>query len=198
MESNMSYRIIKIDSPVIIATHEFTDEEGNPVSPGSPGELWLKQTAEQTIDGVRRYYYSALSPHRILVATRTGKPLQPGKRGYWKALIGWDDGTSRFTLQEDAGKRHTKITIDTTFEVPPVEDANATPLSEIVAKAPRSDRAGGWLSNTGRPEIREGDPTEARTITLPASLWRWIEELGDGNRSAGVRQIAEKARKETT
>ena len=28
--------------------------------------------------------------------------------------------------------------------------------------------------------------TEQHSVTLPASLWRWVEELGDGNRSAGT------------
>ena len=31
-----------------------------------------------------------------------------------------------------------------------------------------------------------GEDTEQHSVTLPASLWRWVEELGDGNRSAGT------------
>lgn len=47
----------------------------------------------------------------------------------------------------------------------------------------------------GPKPIREGDPTRARSITLPESYWPFVEEIGDGEASAGVRSLVEKEQK---
>ena len=47
----------------------------------------------------------------------------------------------------------------------------------------------------GPKPIREGDPTRARSITLQESYWPFVEQLGDGEASAGVRSLVEKAKK---
>lgn len=61
----------------------------------------------------------------------------------------------------------------------------------VLARAPRSDRAGGARGTVGRKVLAPGEPTEAHSITLPASLWREIERIGEGNRSEGVRRLVE-------
>lgn len=61
----------------------------------------------------------------------------------------------------------------------------------VLARAPRSDRAGGARGAVGRKVLAPGEETEAHSITLPASVWRVIERIGEGNRSEGVRQLVE-------
>lgn len=53
---------------------------------------------------------------------------------------------------------------------------------------------GGARPGAGRPPLDDTEPTERHTVTLPASLWRLLEQLGDGNRSKGVRVLKEKAK----
>lgn len=53
---------------------------------------------------------------------------------------------------------------------------------------------GGARPGAGRPRLDDSQPTERHTITLPAGVWRMIEQAGDGNRSAGVRRLLEKLR----
>jgi hypothetical protein len=64
-------------------------------------------------------------------------------------------------------------------------------LSVVLARAPRSDRAGGARGAVGRKVLAPGEETEAHSITLPASVWREIERIGEGNRSEGVRRLVE-------
>lgn len=61
----------------------------------------------------------------------------------------------------------------------------------VLALAPRSDRAGGARGEVGRKVLAPGEETEAHSITLPASVWREIERIGEGNRSEGVRRLVE-------
>jgi len=61
----------------------------------------------------------------------------------------------------------------------------------VLARAPRSDRAGGARGAVGRKVLAPGEETEAHSITLPASVWREIERIGEGNRSEGVRRLVE-------
>lgn len=70
-------------------------------------------------------------------------------------------------------------------------DEEPTNFSIIRARAPRSDRAGGARGPVGRKVLAPGEPTEAHSITLPASAWRAIERIGEGNRSEGVRRLVD-------
>ncbi len=66
-----------------------------------------------------------------------------------------------------------------------------TSFSVVLARAPRTDRPGGARGAVGRKMLVAGEATEAHSITLPASVWRRLEEIGDGNRSEGVRRLVE-------
>ena len=66
-----------------------------------------------------------------------------------------------------------------------------TNFSVLLARAPRTDRPGGARGNVGRKTLTPGEATEAHSITLPASVWRRLEQIGGGNRSEGVRRLAE-------
>jgi len=70
-------------------------------------------------------------------------------------------------------------------------DEDLINFTVILARAPRSDRAGGARGAVGRKVLAAGEETEAHSITLPASVWREIERIGEGNRSEGVRRLAE-------
>lgn len=48
---------------------------------------------------------------------------------------------------------------------------------------------GGAGRKQGRKPLDPANPTESHTITLPADIWRMIEQAGDGNRSAGIRRL---------
>lgn len=69
-----------------------------------------------------------------------------------------------------------------------------TNFSALLARAPRTDRPGGARGNVGRKTLTPGEATEAHSITLPASVWRRLEQIGDGNRSEGVRRLADECR----
>lgn len=45
--------------------------------------------------------------------------------------------------------------------------------------------------SAGRPTLGDGEPSERYTVTMPASWWRYVEALGEGNRGAGVRLAVE-------
>ncbi len=66
-----------------------------------------------------------------------------------------------------------------------------TSFSVMLARAPRTDRPGGARGAVGRKVLVAGEATEAHSITLPASVWRRLEEIGGGNRSEGVRRLVE-------
>ena len=51
---------------------------------------------------------------------------------------------------------------------------------------------GGKRPGAGRPTIDGEDPTESHNLTAPSTVWRLLERLGDGNRSAGLRKLAER------
>lgn len=182
-------RLILIDVPVnVIALQDRPVEFSN--------QLALVETGEQTVNGVLRRYYAAPLPLRLLLVMQTGAAAQQLRQGcYAKALLGWDDGDNPYVLPGQHGKRHTKISIGLIYDGPlPAGVEEITPLSEIIAKAPRADRPGGWRGGDGgRPRVIDGDLTERRTVTLPSRLWRRIEVLGNGNFSAGVRKLADLA-----
>jgi hypothetical protein len=188
-------KLIQVDIPIIIGQHELE------TSLDTDQALWLVKTGEQTTDGIRRYYYAGQPPRRILIVMRNGEPLERVEPGdMLVSLVGWDDGANPHVLPGDVGKRHTKISVDRVLRLAEADAGrvaemlagDGTPsvrLSEIAARAPRSDRAGGWRGDAaGRPVVAPGDPTEVHAVSLPASLWRAVEEAGAGNRSLGLRR----------
>lgn len=62
---------------------------------------------------------------------------------------------------------------------------------EMLGCAPRTDHPGGVRGDVGRKALVAGELTEAHSITLPASVWRRLEQIGGGNRSEGVRRLVE-------
>lgn len=191
-------KLIQVDIPIIIGAHELE----TPLATES--ELWLVKTGEQTVDGIRRYYYAGQPPRRILVVMRNGEPLERVEPGdQLVALVGWDDGSDRFALPGDAGKRHTKISVDRVLRLAEADAGRvaellagdgtvSVALSELVARAPRADRAGGQRGDAaGRPPVVDGDRTEVHGVSLPSQAWREVEALGAGNRSLGLRLLWE-------
>lgn len=159
------------------------------------------KTAERTVEGRRRYYYAAAGPHRVLLVMRNGTPLeklnQPNT--YVKALVGWEPGTSEFTLPQHAGKQHTKLTVDMLLtlderaaaEYARVNDIEIESLTDILNNAPRADRVGGARGEVGRKRLGGAERAESRSITLLPAHWRVVEKLGDDNASAGLRLLVE-------
>ena len=70
-------------------------------------------------------------------------------------------------------------------------DEDPINFAVVLGRAPRSDRAGRARGAVGRKVLAPGEATEAHSITLPASVWREIERIGEGNRSEGVRRALE-------
>lgn len=155
----------------------------------------LTKTAEQTVDGIRRFYYVSQPPWRILWVSQAGQPLELNGSNIWLSmLVGWDPGTSRFVPQEAEGKQHSKFTVLTIYRMANDEietiarqtGVTVTTLSQLIMRAPRADQAGGSRGgDVGRPRIGKG--AIARTITLSPEQWQKAEQIGNGNASAGLR-----------
>lgn len=179
--------LVKIDMPITISDLSFASVDDDMLATAGI----LTKTAEQTVSGIRRYYYVSQTPWRILWVCQTGQPLDLAKPNLWASmLIGWDPGTSRFVPQEAEGKQHSKFTVLTTYQLTDDQvaamDATIAKLSELIAKAPRSDRSGGSRGgDVGRPRI--GDGAISRTVTLSPQQWQKAENIGNGNTSAGLR-----------
>lgn len=181
--------LIFIDVPVSVITPQERPVE-------FPNQLVLVSTGENTVNSVLRRYYAAHLPLRLLLVMQTGAAAQQLRQGcYAKALLGWDDGDNPYVLPGQQGKSHTKLSVGLIYDGPLPEGVEEiVPLSEIIAKAPRSDRPGGWRGGDGgRPRVIDDDYTVRRTVSLPSRLWRRIEALGNGNFSAGVRKLADLA-----
>lgn len=52
---------------------------------------------------------------------------------------------------------------------------------------------GGTREGAGRKPLTD-EPTESSRITMPASYWQYVKELGNGNASAGIRKLIEVAK----
>lgn len=52
---------------------------------------------------------------------------------------------------------------------------------------------GGAGRGQGRHSLSD-EPTESSRITMPASYWEYIRDLGGGNASKGIRQLIEQAK----
>lgn len=185
--------LIHIDAPVGLL-HECSNQ---PPIFDHPTD-WIK-TAERTVGGERRNYYVACPPWRILVVMRHGVDIRQMNVGapasYADALVGWDDGASDFVRQENAGRRHTKITISTLYTWTP-DDARAAAgkagveiveWSKLLVGAPRSDQVGGYRGTQGRHRVGGDEPTVSVSIRLPESLVALARNHGNGDVSTGVR-----------
>ena len=152
------------------------------------GGLDLVQTGKQVVDGVARLYYAAHPPLRLLLVNRSGIDITSlaASGATVNAVVGWDAGESPYTLPENAGKQHSKITI---FHVLSESSSSQTSLITLLAGVPRSDRPGGVRPGAGRPALAS-TPTRPYTVTLPTSLASWLIQVGQGNLSAGVREAA--------
>ena len=52
---------------------------------------------------------------------------------------------------------------------------------------------GGYRAGAGRKRLAP-DGVEKRSVSLPADMWEYVKELGEGNYSAGVRRLVEASR----
>jgi len=140
--------------------------------------------------------YRSPAPYRLAVSL-PGKLRASDVRG--PALL---VATSGWQVLE--GKRWRVISVS---EINPVDvrkllldagqpDEDPINFAVVLARAPRSDRPGGARGPVGRKVLAAGEETEAHSITLPASVWRDIERIGEGNRSEGVRRLVEVKRDE--
>lgn len=160
-----------------------------------PDELLLISTGEQLVDGEVRRYYATPPPLRLLLVLRADCLIEDMRIGQMlAALVGWDEGDNAHVLPHGRMRRHTKLTVERILDMnDDLPDDPVIALSAILAKVPRSDRTGGNRSDElGRPPIVAGDSVEAHNITLPSRMWRRIEDIGRGNRSAGVRALFER------
>lgn len=105
---------------------------------------------------------------------------------------------SKHTLQELASERQLWEEHIDPDDNAPFDDFTQSQREEIIRQSFGSDfnddgtptnTHGGPREGAGRKPLDPNDPTEKRTIHAPASTWRMLEHLGDGNRSAGLREI---------
>lgn len=200
----MARYLIHIDMPIAVTlrcgdTPQLEFEQW----PGAPLE-WVK-TGEQTVDGIRRLYYAACAPHRVLLVMRGGQDARslnasPGNT-YATALVGWDEGTAGYVRPGEEGRRHTKISIDVIHTLmPDYAAANVRQhgielisWSALLAKAPRSDQRGGYRGTQGRQRIDQDEPTSRISASVPTSYVDALRKLGSGDISLGVRRAIEAA-----
>jgi hypothetical protein len=166
----------------------------------------LTKTAERTINGIRRYYYAGAGAHRILIVMRNGEPLEAlaAPNIYVKALVGWDEGSADFVLPEHAGKQHTKITVDMVLVLTPEQaqewattaGLKVESMAQILANAPRSDRAGGARGEVGRKPVGGTERARPGSVSLLPDQWALAERLGDGVASVGIRRALDAWRDE--
>ena len=190
------HRFLKADCLLFIAPSATTAQQV-----GGDELIVFVKTAERTVDGRRRYYYAAAGSQRVMIVTRNGQPLehlnQPN--AYIKALIGWEPGTSEFTLPAHANKQHTKITVDMLLtlderaanEYARVNNLEIESLTAVLSNAPRADRPGGARGDVGRHPVGSETRAVSRSVTLLPEQWEVVEGIAKGNRSAGVRWLVE-------
>lgn len=88
-----------------------------------------------------------------------------------------------------------------------LRDADLRPvltILETVRGVPLNEREQWWIAEMKRQGARllnthfcqNREPQEVHSIVLSVSDWRAIEDLGDGNRSAGIRALVDAAREE--
>ena len=141
-------------------------------------------------------WHQSPPPYRVLISLE--KSIRPGdlRRGMrLTACLSWE-------VVQGKRWRHVRV-LHVIPPVPPrTDDATVGPSTEVeptnfsafLARAPRTDRPGGARGNVGRKALVAGEATEAHSITLPASAWRLLEQIGGGNRSEGVRRLVDERR----
>jgi hypothetical protein len=160
--------------------------------------LYLDQDhplADFTFDRALDWHQSP-PPYRVLISlAKNIRPSDLRQGMLLAARLGWEIvGGKRWRHVQvlravaPATLRTEGVTADL---VTPNEPTN---FSALLARAPRTDRPGGARGNVGRKALAQGDITEAHSITLPASAWRLLEEIGRGNRSEGVRRLVTERR----
>lgn len=50
---------------------------------------------------------------------------------------------------------------------------------------------GGKRTDAGRKPLTQNESTQSSRITMPASYWQFVRELGQGNASLGIRRLIE-------
>lgn len=95
----------------------------------------------------------------------------------------------------DAGRNHTRVDIHFVYD--PARSSKsvsdqAVNLSEFLATVKRSDGGRGGYSGVPRvPDYGEGEKMEAKTISLPPSLWALVDSMPGKNRSDRIRKLIE-------
>ncbi len=84
-----------------------------------------------------RYYYAA-HPPLLAVVVSWDQPLEAYRGQVVDALVGWDQGWSRYVHRGNEGKKHTKLTIRKALPGIGPEDAERT-FMELLMSSPRSD-----------------------------------------------------------
>lgn len=182
----MPYQTILIDIPIQIVPAPSSAA----IDLGAP--LVLLSTGSQEINGDQRHYYAAHTPLLLLMIARNGLDLSAIRPGaHVDALIGWDDGTSPYSLPAaHQGRKHSKISL---FGLAvPLPGEEITPLSAVIARAPRLGQRGGNRPGSGRPALT-GERMDSYDVTLPTGMATWLSSLAGGNLSAGVREAAHRA-----
>jgi hypothetical protein len=166
----------------------------------SPSEerLYLDQDhplADFTFDSAPGWHRSP-PPYRVLISLE--KSLRPSdlRQGMLLAArLGWEIVGGKRWRHVQVLRAVAPATLRTEGATADLITANEpTNFSVLLARAPRTDRAGGARGNVGRKTLTPGEATEAHSITLPASVWRRLEQIGGGNRSEGVRRLADECR----
>jgi hypothetical protein len=131
-----------------------------------------------------RGYYLTAEPIRLLLILRNGvkiEDLSPG--AYVEVKVGTDTGEGRPNLYR--GETHRKVSVFRVLPGPP-NGGDVASFGDIVDTAPPEKRYRG-----GRPSLTPGENVLRSNVSLPASMWDMLAELGDGNKSAGIRRLAE-------
>lgn len=137
--------------------------------------------------------YQAPSPHRVLMALPDRLRPSDLRQGLRLAVhLSW-------AVIQEKRWRHVQV-LRVIPSAPsgmdgaasgPITEVEPTDFSVFLARAPRADRPGGARGAVGRKALVAGEFAEAHSITLPASVWRRLEQIGEGNRSEGVRRLVE-------
>lgn len=195
--------LVQMDVPIAVTEHCSADNLELEQWAGVPH--WWTETAQQTVDGIKRRYYAACPPYRVLVVMRTGLDLRrlnmsPGNC-YASVLVGWDEGSQGYVRATDVGRRHTKISIDTLYTFTDAyaqahirdQGIELITWSELLRKAPRSDQRGGYRGTQGRQRIDQDEATARISASVPRSYVDALRQLGNGDIAAGVRAAVEVA-----
>lgn len=148
--------------------------------------------ADFTFDSALDWYQSPL-PYCVLISlAKNIRPADLRQGMLLTARLGWEIVGGKRWRHVQVLRAAAPAAFRTEDAAPgPVTASEPTNFSTFLARAPRADRPGGARGDVGRRALAPGEATEAHSITLPASVWRRLEQIGDGNRSEGVRRLAD-------